>query len=144
MRIRQAQHEDVNAICVIDHIAQNDEQRRVFISTSVHAGTACVAEIDREIAGYVVLEHSFFGRGFIAMLVVDARHRRAGIGTALVRHAEGLCRSDRLFVSTNESNKIMQALLEKLGYTCSGVVGDLDPGDREVFFSREVRGRGAR
>ena len=65
------------------------------------------------------------------------------IGSALVRHVEGLCRSDRLFTSTNESNLAMRALLEKLRYTRSGVVDDLDPGDPELIFSKQLRGAGA-
>ncbi|HAA85639.1 MAG TPA: N-acetyltransferase, partial [Kosmotogaceae bacterium] len=60
------------------------------------------------------------------------------IGSMLMRHVEGLCESERLFTSTNQSNEPMQSLLEKMGYKRSGVIDDLDPGDPEVFFSKKV------
>ena len=144
MDIRQAQDNDVNAICAIYHIAQVEEERRQFIRKSVRDGIAFGAVSDGQIVGYSVLEHSFFARGFIAVLMVRPDRRRSGIGSALVRHVEGLCESDRIFTSTNESNLPMQALLEKLGYTRSGVVDDLDPGDPELFHSRQLRGQTTR
>ena len=140
MDIRKAQETDVDEICQFDHVAQHDESRRRFIHDSVSVGIAHVAVVDCMIAGYTVLEHSFFSRGFIAMLYVHSEHRHSGIGTALVRHVEGLCKSDRIFTSTNESNLPMQSLLQKLGYKRSGKVGDLEPGDPEVFYSRQLRG----
>ncbi len=139
MDIRQAQENDVKAICAFNHIAQVQEQRRQFIRDSMRNGIAQVAVVDGKVVGYSVIEHSFFARGFIAMLLVHPDHRRSGIGSALVRHVESLCKSDRIFTSTNESNLPMQALLEKQGYTRSGVVDDLDPGDPELFYSKRLK-----
>jgi hypothetical protein len=34
----------------------------------------------------------------------------------------------------------MQSLLQKLGYKRSGAVDDLDPGDPELFYSRQLKG----
>ena len=124
-------------MCGVDHIGQAMEQRRRFISDSVRDGIAFVALAHGQVVGYSVFDHSFFGRGFIAMLMVHPDHRRTGVGSSLVRHVEGLCQSDRVFTSTNESNVPMQALLEKLGYRRSGMVDDLDPGDPELFYSKE-------
>ncbi|MCG8435689.1 MAG: GNAT family N-acetyltransferase [Gammaproteobacteria bacterium] len=131
----------MSAICAIDHIAHAEEERRQFICRSVRDGIAFVAESDGEIIGYSVLEHSFFARGFIAMLMVRPDRRRSGIGSELVRHVEGLCASDRIFTSTNESNLPMQSLLRKLGYKLSGKVDDLEPGDPELFYSRQLRSK---
>lgn len=144
MNIRQAQENDVSAICSIGHILQVEEERRQFIRKSVREGIAFVADSNGEIVGYSVLEHSFFSRGFIAMLMVRPNRHRSGIGSALVRHVEGLCESDRIFTSTNQSNAPMQLLLQKLGYKRSGMFDDLDPGDPELFYSRQLRGQTAR
>ncbi len=143
MDIRQAQQTDVNAICATDHIAEAQEQRREFIRKSLRDGNAYVALIGDQIVGYSVLEHSFFAREFIAMLMVHSEYRRRGVGSALVRHMERLCKSDRIFTSTNESDLPMQALLEKLGYTRSGVVRDLDPKDTELLYSKQLEGQAA-
>jgi len=139
IQMRPAEESDVATLCAMDHVARTDEQRRQFIRDSVCGGIAHVAVTDGQVVGYAVLEHSFFTRGFIGMLLVHPDHRRTGVGSALVRHLETLCRSDRIFTSTNESNLPMQALLTKLGYTRSGRVDDLDPGDPELFYSRALR-----
>ena len=128
-------------MCAGDHIARVEKERRQFIRHSVRRGIAHVAVAAGQVVGYSVLDHSFFGRGFIAMLMVHPRHRRTGIGSALVRRVEDLCKSDTIFTSTNESNLPMQALLEKLGYRRSGIVRDLDPGDTELIYSKRLRGQ---
>jgi hypothetical protein len=46
-----------------------------------------------------------------------------------------------LFVSTNESNVPMQALLINLGFRPSGRVENIDPGDPELFFHKSAPGR---
>ncbi len=140
-KTRHAQPHDIPEICALDHLAQTNDDRRRFICDAVHDAAAHVAVVDGGIAGYMVFAHSFFNRGFIAMLYVHPDHRRTGVGSALVRHAEDLCRTDRIFTSTNRSNLPMQALLNNLGYTWSGIVADLDPGDPELFYSRQLRGR---
>jgi ribosomal protein S18 acetylase RimI-like enzyme len=123
----------------VDPVAREGDDRRGFIRDRVAAGEAWVAVRPGAVLGYAVLDHGFFGRGFIAMLMVDAAVRRGGVGSALVRHVEGHCRSDRVFTSTNVSNRPMQALLAALGYTLSGIVHDLDPGDPELIYSRLLR-----
>ncbi len=52
--------------------------RRQFIRDAVRGGIAHVAEVGGHIVGYAVLEHSFFERGFIAMLIVQPDHLDSG------------------------------------------------------------------
>ena len=106
--VRPAGPADVAAIAAVDPVASHDDDRRRFIAE----------------------------RGFVVMLCVHPERRRRGIGQALMRHAEVACRTQRIFASTNRSNLPMQRLLEGLGYRCSGMVDDLDPGDPELFYSR--------
>ena len=42
--------------------------------------------------------------------------------------------TSKLFTSTNLSNKPMQLLLAKLGYTLSGYIENLDPDDPELVY----------
>ncbi|MEM6533944.1 MAG: GNAT family N-acetyltransferase [Myxococcota bacterium] len=125
-------------MCAVDHVAGDVEDRRGFIRRSVREGTAYVAILNGTVAGYAVLEHSFFERGFITMLMVGSAYRRRGVGAALVCHVEGLCESERIFTSTNQSNLPMRLLLQKLGYRHSGTVDDLDRGDPELFYSKQL------
>lgn len=98
-----------------------------------------VAETAGTLIGYVALEHSFYERGFVAMLFVAPEHRRQGVASGLMRVAETHCASKRIFTSTNESNVAMQQLLTRLGYEPSGTIYNLDADDPELVFSKRLR-----
>ena len=104
-------------------------------------GGCSVFEQDGEVKGYVGLDYSFYGNGFVSHLLVREDARRQGIGEALLRHAMATCRTEKLFTSTNLSNRPMQALLRKLGFELTGVIHNLDPGDPElVYYLDRARG----
>jgi hypothetical protein len=52
----------------------------------------------------------------------------------LLRHLIGLCRTDKLWTSTNLSNQPMQALLVHAGFRLSGFIENLDENDPELVF----------
>ena len=52
---------------------------------------------------------------------------------------ESLCRTPKLFTSTNLSNLPMQSLLAKLEYQLSGVIHNLDEGDPEIVYFKRLR-----
>ncbi len=134
---RPATVDDVEVLCALDLVARRDGGRREFIRDSVASGTCHVAVSGGEVVGYAVLNYTFFHQGFVEMLYVRSDRRRGGAGTALLRGAERLCRTEKLFTSTNLSNLPMQALLERLGYEPSGRIDNLDEGDPElVYFKR--------
>ena len=124
MEIRKADKKDISAILAIDDLS-SQTRRAEFIERSVGAGYACIALDDGHVIGYLVLEYSFFSNGFISMLVVDSKFRRQGIGSALIRHAESICETEKLFTSTNKSNLPAQAMLKDLGYVKSGLIENL-------------------
>lgn len=132
--IRPATDSDVEALCSLDQLARRERGRREFIEGAVAAGTCHVAVAGGEVIGYGVLSYSFYREGFVEMLYVHPERRRKGAGAALLRELEGLCRTEKLFTSTNLSNLPMQALLNGLGYTLSGVVHNLDEGDPEIIY----------
>ncbi len=144
MRVRDGCVDDFAALLAMDEAA-HDPDRAEEIRGWAGAGALIVAEEGEEgegggrIVGYAVLEHSFFGRGFLRMVGVAAGRRRQGIGRALVRAAEERARTARVFASTNASNAPMRALLTQLGYTECGEVRGLDEGDPEIFYFTDVR-----
>ena len=136
--IRLAEAFDGEAITAFDEVALCNDNRAAFIRRSITSRNCYVATADEITIGYAVLEYSFYENGFIAMLYVHPAYRRAGVGTELVRHLERLCRTPKLFTSTNQSNAAMQSLLEKLGYAPSGVINNLDEGDPELVYFRRL------
>lgn len=75
----------------------------------------------------------------IDMLYIHPEYRGKGIGSKLVRHVESLCKTEKLFTSTNQSNLPMQGLLNKLGYVPSSFIDNLDEGDPEVVYSKRIK-----
>ncbi|HEX4797424.1 MAG TPA: GNAT family N-acetyltransferase, partial [Humisphaera sp.] len=88
LHFRVALCADASHVIAADHIAVTSEDRRQFIRTSIASDSCHIAEWDNHIAGYGVLEYSFFEHGFISMLYVASNARRQGIGSALMRHIE--------------------------------------------------------
>ncbi len=138
MKITKAKQSHIEAIISIDHVAAQDEKRRQDIYEWVPGGNTIVAIVDGAVVGYAVLEYTFFSQGFIAMLIVAEASRRKGVGTALISHIEDICKTEKLFTSTNESNKPMQALMQSMSYEPSGVVHNLDEGDPELFYFKKL------
>jgi len=136
MQIRPAARDDLEELVAADGAARGDPGRRDFLRTAIADGNALVAIASGVIAGYAVLDHSFYGNAFLALLVVRADSRRRGFGTALLRAAEARARTPKLFTSTNASNAPMQALLGAAGYERSGVIENLDSGDPELVYVR--------
>ncbi|MBI5295333.1 MAG: GNAT family N-acetyltransferase [Chloroflexi bacterium] len=136
--IRLAAENDLEALCAFDQIARQSGERRDFLRRAL-SGASCHVAVDPRVLGYAILEYSFFEQGFVSLLYVNPEQRRSGLGSALMRHLETQCRTDKLFTSTNLSNLPMQSLLARLGYRLSGVLHDLDEGDPELVYVKYLR-----
>ncbi len=138
MEVRLAKQSDAAPIIAFDPEAHARRSRVNFIYRSITARNAYVATLGDTVLGYGVLEYSFFHHGFISVLFVPSEHRRQGIGAALVQYIEAACDTEKLFTSTNRSNKIMQALLKKLDFSPSGVIENLDDEDAELIYFKRL------
>jgi len=139
--IREAVKGDVESIRSFDRVAHADAERSNFIERSIAEGNCFVIAADNEnsLVAYGVLEYSFYNYGFISMLYVDPNHRRQRYGAALMNHLESMCRTGKIFTSTNLSNVLMQSLLSNLGYKLSGVIHNLDEDDPELVYCKVLR-----
>jgi ribosomal protein S18 acetylase RimI-like enzyme len=136
--IRPASIADLAGIFQIDPLAESSRERRESIRSVVTAGRCHIAE-KGVVLGFALLDYSFYGNGFISLLVVSPDRRRQGVASVLLRHLESICTTSKIFTSTNESNLPMQALLEKLGYLPSGIIYGLDEGDPELVFRKILK-----
>lgn len=137
MKIKLAEEPDIQAICAFDELAQT-QNRKQFIEQSVRSGKALVALINEQPVAYAVLDYSFYSQGFISMLYVSAHHRREGFGQSLIKHLESVCKTEKIFTSTNESNLPMQRLMVKRGYSPSGIINNLDENDPEIVYFKRL------
>lgn len=140
--IEKAGEDDTQAICTLDRMVSGSGERQDYLGDAVRAGECLAARDDGALAGFAVLNRSFYGYGFIGLLIVHPDHRRRGVATALVRRIESACPTEKLFTSTNASNTPMQRLCRSLGFAVSGHIDNLDEGDPEVVFFKRVRGSG--
>lgn len=136
--IRTANISDIDTLINLDTTEPEDKGRQAHIRSWVAALKAVVAEIDDAVVGYAVIEYTFFDQGLITMLQVAEAHRRKGVAAQLLLHLESVCRTDKLFTSTNESNGPMQKLMDAVGYSPSGTVYNLDEGDPELFYFKRI------
>ena len=141
MLIRQGTSDDIEAIFMLDELTSRESSRAEYVTRSVQAGNAFVADRDGKVVGYGVLTYSFYGNGMMELIYVARQYRRSGVGRALIGYSESLCRTSKLFTSTNLSNKPMQLLLEGLGYKLSGYIDNLDPGDPELVYFKDLGSR---
>ena len=137
--IRPAFKDDIDALCSFDLIAQREAERREFIRREVVSGNCFVAVVQEKVIGYGVLNYTFYYNGCIDMLYIHSDYRRSGAGTALIEHMESLCKTPKLFISTNLSNLPMQSLLAKQNYILSGVIHNLDEADPEIVYFKRLR-----
>jgi ribosomal protein S18 acetylase RimI-like enzyme len=137
--IRPALESDIESLCSLDEIAAQSPERREFIRHSVADGTCYVAVIAQNVVGYGVLNYTFYHHGCIDILYVAGDYRRRGVGQALLEQLQTLCKTPKLFTSTNLSNLPMQALLCRRGYLLSGVIHNLDEDDPEIIYFKRLR-----
>ena len=137
MALRPATLDDIDSLVSFDHVAQRSPARVTFVREGVERSDCLIAERNGAIVGFLILGR-FFGHDFIDLVYVREEARRSGVGSALIAHAESKC-GEKLFTSTNLSNKSMQSLLEGRGYALSGYVDNLDEGDPELIYVRSSR-----
>ena len=136
MELRAAQAGDVSAIEAMDPGRAGTAGQIQALLRERH----CLVAVEQgEVTGFLVRwPGHFYGRDFIDLLYVAPGWQRRGAGRALMRAALRDASTSRVFVSTNESNTPMRALLRGEGWTPSGVLTGLDEGDPEHVFFHDV------
>jgi hypothetical protein len=56
----------------------------------------------------------------------------------LLQYLVSICETPKLFSSTNQSYKPMQALFAKAGFNRSGTIYNLDPNDPEIVYYKAL------
>ena len=125
---------DTESVQQLDALIVGNDSRAEYLPDCIIRGDCYVVRNNDGLAGFAVLEHKFFGNAFISLVMVHPEARRQGIATALIKHCQQIALTEKLFSSTNQSNKVMRQLFSKIGFISSGCVDNLDEGDPELFF----------
>lgn len=100
-------------------------------------GRMLVAEVDSRVVGYGSWAPAgFVGRDYITFLCIHPEHRRRGLALVLLRAVEAKVGTGRLFISTEEDNGAMLALLVRGEWTDAGAVAGTNEGNRAEVFTR--------
>jgi GNAT superfamily N-acetyltransferase len=102
-----------------------------------------VAEVDGEVVGVVGAgAGEFSGSAALTSLWVDPRFRGRGVGSALVAAVEEWARSQHLnqvVLWVTEVNRTAERLYEHLGFTRTGRVSEVRPGEPAVEHEMSKR-----
>jgi ribosomal protein S18 acetylase RimI-like enzyme len=139
LTVRKAVPVEIDAVVKCDAYTQSRTSRRAFIESAIARGQCSVTVSGDRIAGFVVLNYSFFEQGFVPLIVVAPEYRRAGIGLELLRTVQAECSTDKLFTSTNSSNTAARQLFSEAGLVRSGVIENLDAQDPELGYFKRLR-----
>jgi len=131
--VRLAHADDIDALVALDSFAAPTNGRAAEITRWVRESQCFCAEREGTIAAYYAIDDHFFGRPMLELVMVAPAFRRHGLGRKMVEHAIAQTGSE-LWTSTNQSNRAMQALLERIGFQRSGIVEGLDDGDPELIY----------
>jgi len=137
LEIRSGITTDLDAIVRLDPIAHREQNRVAFIRPSLDSAYCLVATDDGKIFAYAVLDSFFYGRAYIPMLYVEPQLHRRGVASAPTRRMQTASHDEELFSSTNQSTQTAQALLAKMAYRRSSVIGNLDEADSELIYFKD-------
>lgn len=137
MIVRPAESAELTALEKMPH-ALHYEHHLSFIRHALGSKQCLVAEIDGSIAGFAVWDRGFYARPFLWMLGVDPAHQHLGVASQLIENVERLNENLTIYTSTNESNAVMRHLLAERGFEPVGRLENLDPGDPEIFYCKNL------
>lgn len=139
MLVTKATISDLSKLSKIDGMVIGSEIRKPKIEQYILNEQCVVASINSEPVGFACYDSTFFECCFIQLVIVNPNFRRLGIAGALMRYIEEHSPTSKLFTSTNESNTIMQQVCLSLDFVRSGIIENLDDGDPEWIFFKQVR-----
>ncbi|MGM0863127.1 MAG: GNAT family N-acetyltransferase [Bacillota bacterium] len=140
MRIVGYAHiDDLESLIQIDCQVIGNESRHDQIQEAILEKRCLVVRVGEITAGFLIFNNHFFGNTFVSLIIVSPEERRKGNASLLLKHVEEITPSDKIFSSTNRSNEQMHKTFQVNGYSQSGKIENLDPGDPEIVYYKQRR-----
>ncbi len=141
LRIQAARAKDLEAMVEINKAAAPKWHKLRHLNAGLKEKRAFVAFLGHIPAGFLIWTKDFYSHYFIDLVVVHPRMRRHGVATALIDAMENFCPGNKLFSSTNRSNKAMQTVFERAGYVKAGFISHLDRDNPELIYYKKIPSR---
>jgi len=142
LRIDSARAKDREAMVEINQAAAPKWHKLRHLNAALAEKRAFIAFVGRIPAGFLIWTKDFYSHYFIDLVVVHPKMRRHGVASALIQAMESFCHGNKLFSSTNRSNKAMQGVFERAGFVKSGQITHLDRNDPELIYYKKVPTKG--
>lgn len=122
LRIRQFESKDLGAISEIEQLSFKDPFPAYFLSQLADANpsTFLVATTGDEIVGYAVIDR-WPDQEHLVSIAVTPKHRKTGVGQALLDHLIGRLDTGSLKLEVRRSNEAAIELYRKNGFVRTGV-----------------------
>lgn len=134
INVKKPSMKEFESIIAIDREVIGNDSRTEYIKKGVKEERCLVVESDNKLVGFLIFERNFFNCSFITLVIVSPMARRRGVATALIHHFVTISPTEKIFSSTNQSNKDMQKVFVANGFVQSGVIENLDEGDPEIIY----------
>jgi len=142
IRLRNATFNDKSIVVDFDyrldkneHIKLNREEK---ITKAISHDECFLILSDNQVVGFLIFDYRFFDQGWIKLIIIDEKYRGKGIGGKVFDLLCELCKTEKVFTSTNRSNTRMQKALVKANFIFAGELSGLDDGDPELFYYRLI------
>lgn len=141
--IEMANERDFEALCTIDKEVLGSTSRRNFIAAAILAEQCFIARDGRTLAGFAVLDQSFFGKHFISLLVIKPSYYYVeNAAVALIDHIEANCPTEKLFTSARNSLTDRRQFWENQGFVQSGKIENLNDAEPEIIYFKKLWRKG--
>ncbi|MGP4081155.1 GNAT family N-acetyltransferase [Pseudalkalibacillus sp. R45] len=138
INVTQAVRQDLDEILVIDNEVIGTTSRSSMFEKAIHEGRCLAVRSGHSmIKGVLIYQTEFFDCSFISLVIVHPSERRKGYASRLIKDFEKITPTEKIFSSTNKSNKRMQSVFSSLGYKKSGYIENLDEGDPEMIYYKK-------
>jgi N-acetylglutamate synthase-like GNAT family acetyltransferase len=139
--VEKAKERDAESICTLDKDISGSASKRAFIEAAIKAGQCYICKEYSKLVGFAVLNQSFFGQYFIALLVVHRNHQGQGVGAALLDQIEVDCPAEKLFTSAKSSDSL-NLFWRTHGFEQSGQIKHLNDGEPEIIYFKRLWKKG--
>lgn len=142
LKIEQANVRHRKAMVEINQAAAPKWHKLRHLNAALKEKRVFIAFVGRIPAGFLVWTKDFYSHYFIDLVVVHPQMRRHGVASGMIKAMENLSAGNKLFSSTNKSNKAMQGVFEREGFVKSGFITHLDRNDPELIYYKKSPSRG--